>query len=135
MTFLGASSIMGGQNCRFDVSVMRHSLKRMGELERWRVAGHVDSCFIAKAVFRSQPTCPPNFKLETLGAFFGLPAFAAHDAAEDSFASWRVMRATLERGQVLQEQGAWDRPPALPPLVTSNATLSPEQLQLQQQAL
>jgi hypothetical protein len=99
------------------------------------VPGHVDSCFIAKAVFRGQPACPPNFKLETLGAFFGLPAFAAHDAAEDSFDSWRALRATLERGQVLQDQGAWGRPPALPPLVTPNDTLSPEQLQLQQQAL
>ena len=135
MAFLGATSIVGGQNCQFDVAVMRHSLKRMGELEQWRVSGHVDSCFIAKAVFRGQPACPPNFKLETLAAFFGLPAFAAHDAAEDSLASWCVLRATLERGQVLQDQGAWGRLPALPPLVTPNVTLSAEQLQLQQRAL
>ena len=113
---------------------MRDSLQRMGELDRWRPSGHVDSLFIARAVFQGQPL-PSSFKLERLAQFFGLPPFAAHDAAEDSLASWHVLRATLQRGQIMQEQGAWAPLPSLPPLLTPNVALSPEQMQFQALAL
>jgi ATP-dependent DNA helicase PIF1 len=135
LNFLGDSCIVGGQNCTFDVGVMRHSLQRMGELERWKVTGHVDSLFISQAVLSGQSGAPPSFGLENLNRYFGLPAFAAHDAAEDSFASWLVLRAALQRGQSMQEQGTWGRAPALPPLLTPNVTLSDEQTHLQQLAL
>ena len=134
LSFLGETSIVGGQNCSFDIEVMRDSLQRMGELDRWRPSGHVDSLFIARAVFQGQPL-PSSFKLERLAQFFGLPPFAAHDAAEDSLASWYVLRATLQRGQIMQEQGAWAPLPSLPPLLTPNVALSPEQMQFQALAL
>ena len=134
LSFLGETSIVGGQNCSFDIEVMRDSLQRMGELDRWRPSGHVDSLFIARAVFQGQPL-PSSFKLERLAQFFRLPTFAAHDAAEDSLASWHVLRATLQRGQIMQEQGAWAPLPSLPPLITPNVALSPVQMQFQELAL
>ena len=45
------------------------------------------------------------------------------------------MRAASFMGARVEGRREQGRPPALPPLVTPNDTLSPEQLQLQQQAL
>lgn len=135
LNFLGDTLIVGGQNCNYDVGVMLHSLRRMGQAGRWKVTSHVDSLFVAKAVMSGQPGAPDNFKLETLNRHFGLPEFAAHDAAEDSYASWLVLRATLQRGHAMQEQGAWGRLPALPPLLTPNVTLSDEQMRIERMAL
>lgn len=135
LDFLGDTLIVGGQNCNYDVGVMLHSLRRMGQAARWKVTSHVDSLFVAKAVMSGQPGAPENFKLETLNRHFSLPEFAAHDAAEDSYASWLVLRATLQRGHDMHEQGAWGRLPALPPLLTPNVTLSDEQLCIERLAL
>jgi len=135
LRFLGDTCIVGGQNIGYDIQVMRNSLERMGELHRWKPTGHVDSLVIARAVFQGQPQPPSSFKLERLAQFLGLPPFSAHDAAEDSLASWHVLRATLQRGQMMQEQGALGRLPALPPLLTPNVALSHEQIQFKEMAL
>jgi DNA polymerase III epsilon subunit-like protein len=125
LNFLGDTLIVGGQNCNYDVGVMLHSLRRMGQAGRWKVTSHVDSLFVAKAVMLGQPDAPDNFKLETLNRHFGLPEFAAHDAAEDSYASWLVLRATLQRGHAMQEQGACGHLLAAVSVASTAATCSP----------
>jgi DNA polymerase III epsilon subunit-like protein len=88
---------MAGHNCRFDADFLRASADRNKlwlPIANW-TGGMYDTLQLAKWVCLLEGLEPPNYKLETLCKFFGLPSFGAHDALEDVRACIKLARCLL----------------------------------------
>ena len=88
---------MGGHNVAFDGEFLRASAERNKlwlPITNW-TGGMFDTLHLARWVSLLEGKEPPDYKLETLCKFYGLPAFDAHDAMNDVRATIRLARALL----------------------------------------